>query len=665
VFAVFPRLAWNSRLVNMLHLTLFLLTLQSVISVLVIKRWDVAGTARIQMLLSLILGLLLLVVSVVIFMRSEKLSLYPRVVVCAALLCPVLYLWGHWFAGNFALLTHAFFVNFWSSAWEIAFALAREDINLAQFLTSVVLTFLTSKPKIRETANRTRLINWLFILCAVLVSTSYLAISNTDYLTFRTVWFYFGFFLSMGVLFYAAAKSFWRDTLAGDDISVMIALFMFAFIMTPSITKYFAQYFNLVNRSTVVFLAFFGSLGILFSAMSVRSDRIIMTFTMSAVILSILVNLVDADWEKGGQTTFTGSGEEQFTPSAISEMVRIKENERVSVYSLTYDSAGDLQALESVGVNTEPLVNLLRKNDFKIYYGTYTLYSDSLGSMSRTYDISNAPSSRLDGQNAPESQSDFLSSSMERNLLSGSAKVFQIFAHNGYGTASIQSSYMTGGKIFVDEYWPPIDKRGHEIKFTVALIRCILFGEFREDMEFVSIYSESTYHEFLRSKMAVKSGPWFTAMHAGLPGHSQNSGKLLPNETELFIGRFNEALKYMEGDIRTILENDPSAVIVILGDHGPYLTGDGINLTRYLPEDISELMIRDRYGTLVAIRWPDRVRAEKYDKDLIVNQDIFPVVFSYLADSPEPLKLMIKNKKAVLKNHVFIDNGVFMPYTAP
>jgi hypothetical protein len=73
-------------------------------------------------------------------------------------------------------------------------------------------------------------------------------------------------------------------------------------------------------------------------------------------------------------------------------------------------------------------------------------------------------------------------------------------------------------------------------------------------------------------------------------------------------------------------------------------------------------MIRDRFGTLVAIRWPDPERAAKYDKDLLVNQDIFPVVFSYLTDSPEPLKLMIKNKKAALKNHVFIDNGVFIPY---
>ncbi|MDR2176192.1 MAG: hypothetical protein LBO82_09705, partial [Synergistaceae bacterium] len=54
-------------------------------------------------------------------------------------------------------------------------------------------------------------------------------------------------------------------------------------------------------------------------------------------------------------------------------------------------------------------------------------------------------------------------------------------------------------------------------------------------------------------------------------------------------------------------------------------------------------------------------RAAKYDKDLLVNQDIFPVVFAYLADSLEPLKLMIKEKKAIFKGHAFLDNGVFAP----
>jgi hypothetical protein len=101
-----------------------------------------------------------------------------------------------------------------------------------------------------------------------------------------------------------------------------------------------------------------------------------------------------------------------------------------------------------------------------------------------------------------------------------------------------------------------------------------------------------------------------------------------------------------------------------MGDHGPFLTGggfDGFNpLANYSPAEITELMIRDRFGTLVAIRWPDPERASKYDANMLVNQDIFPVVFAYLADSEKPLGMMVKEKKVVMKDWVFIDNGVFI-----
>ena len=48
----------------------------------------------------------------------------------------------------------------------------------------------------------------------------------------------------------------------------------------------------------------------------------------------------------------------------------------------------------------------------------------------------------------------------------------------------------------------------------------------------------------------------------------------------------------------------------------------------------------DRIGTMVAVRWPDPARAAKYDQNLTLNQDLFPVIFSYLADDPAPLELM-------------------------
>jgi hypothetical protein len=175
--------------------------------------------------------------------------------------------------------------------------------------------------------------------------------------------------------------------------------------------------------------------------------------------------------------------------------------------------------------------------------------------------------------------------------------------------------------------------------------------------------SDESFHEFLRGNAVTKEGPWFTAVHYGYPGHSPISGVLRPNETELFAERYVKALEEMGKDIEAILTNKPSAIIIMIGDHGPHLTGDGFSITplaNYSLDEITELMIRDRFSTLVAIRWPNSERASKYDANLLVNQDIFPVVFAYLADSETPLGLMVKEKKSVIEERVFIDNGVFI-----
>ncbi len=41
---------------------------------------------------------------------------------------------------------------------------------------------------------------------------------------------------------------------------------------------------------------------------------------------------------------------------------------------------------------------------------------------------------------------------------------------------------------------------------------------------------------------------------------------------------------------------------------------------------------------MVAIKWPDAEKAARYDSLLVTNQDIIPIVFSYLSESETPLK---------------------------
>ena len=85
--------------------------------------------------------------------------------------------------------------------------------------------------------------------------------------------------------------------------------------------------------------------------------------------------------------------------------------------------------------------------------------------------------------------------------------------------------------------------------------------------------------------------------------------------------------------MKTLIKSDPSAIIIVASDHGPYLTknctGTGSNYPN--PYDISEISridIQDRFGTFLAIRWPDG-GYEEFD-EITVLQDLFPAIFSYL-----------------------------------
>ena len=104
----------------------------------------------------------------------------------------------------------------------------------------------------------------------------------------------------------------------------------------------------------------------------------------------------------------------------------------------------------------------------------------------------------------------------------------------------------------------------------------------------------------------------------------------MPDETELFKDRLDLANDEMKQDIETITQNDPGAIVVVAGDHGPYLTKNCTTILagHYDISEISRLDIQDRFGTFLAIRWPTEDFSE-YD-DITVLQDIFPAIFAYL-----------------------------------
>jgi len=168
-----------------------------------------------------------------------------------------------------------------------------------------------------------------------------------------------------------------------------------------------------------------------------------------------------------------------------------------------------------------------------------------------------------------------------------------------------------------------------------------LMGEFRFDV----VFDRPSREQFVKYKIStfedISQKPRFVYMHDYLPGHSQISGKCLPDETELYRERLAKANFQMEEDIETIIQNDPDSIIIVAGDHGPYLTKNCIGTGRdYDIAEISRLDIQDRFGTFLAIKWPDRDFSE-YD-DITVLQDIFPAIFGYIFQDRQFLEAKIE-----------------------
>ena len=114
----------------------------------------------------------------------------------------------------------------------------------------------------------------------------------------------------------------------------------------------------------------------------------------------------------------------------------------------------------------------------------------------------------------------------------------------------------------------------------------------------------------------------------------------------------------MKGDVEAILKKDTNAIIIVNGDHGPYLTKNCTDLIKYQSSKVSRLDLQDRFGSFLAIRLPngDVITEDK----VTVLQDLFPEIFNYLSNSTKFNQLKIQ--PVTLDRHnsagVYIDNGI-------
>ncbi|MFT3893882.1 MAG: hypothetical protein QM730_19815 [Anaerolineales bacterium] len=310
-----------------------------------------------------------------------------------------------------------------------------------------------------------------------------------------------------------------------------------------------------------------------------------------------------------------------------------------NVYLLVYDAYVPNETMLAYGIDNSAQESYLVDQGFTLYPHTYSIGAASAVTMSRVLNAS----------------SDYYGD-MRRGV-SGDGVVQNMLKHLGYETYGIfPSDYMFRG--VGSSYDHSIPR--NSVPMYVQLSKAIFVGEFRFDIENVG-FTQQSREQFIEAKRDVfKSLPGdqaFIYTHSNFPSHTQNSGACLPDETDLFRGRLDIANAEMQQDIDQIVQDDPTAIVIVAGDHGPYLTKNCYTLTdAYDASDITRLDIQDRYGTFLAIRWPTQGFAS-YD-DITVLQDVFPAIFAYLYHDPSILGAKVPSKTLPDSiSSVYVENG--------
>ena len=344
----------------------------------------------------------------------------------------------------------------------------------------------------------------------------------------------------------------------------------------------------------------------------------ILIFFLST-LLSLIINLTEKKQAQQAQLAELKQAQQaelaelKLKNNLVNEIIKTPMKVKPDIYLLTYDGYVVNETMLGYGIDNSPQEKYLEDKGFQIYPNTYSIGGSTWATMTRVLNMSDI----YPGSNS--------------QVMAGKSNVHKILAHNGYIKAQVMRNQRFWEKKppLLDYYYPSLDDNGHKI-----ILKAILEGEFDFNAPEKFAKRSHAYFKWKKRKFMSSSStqPKFLYTHTG-PFHSQNSGKCLHDETEKWERRLATANQEMKKDIETIEKNNPSALIIINGDHGPYLTKNCFSLSKaeYNIDEITRLDVQDRFGSFLAIKWPKNINI--LDKNITVIQDVFPAIFASLSNN--------------------------------
>jgi hypothetical protein len=362
-------------------------------------------------------------------------------------------------------------------------------------------------------------------------------------------------------------------------------------------------------------------------------------------------------------------GEKINIPEGLAEL-ELKDS--ASIYLFMHDAFPHKDCAKHFNLtNYNDLMSAFEQSDFKIY-DIYSMSDNTLGTMSSLFDfdtdylpkINNAATS--DNNNHVKLLKDagftnFFNGALDdvfRNKMAGNNITNILLKNKGYRTGNYNpyDRYIASGDnlydfVAQDEAFAETMLGPKNLMFKNILKGTLNSGMLNPTRQFLTELAEFAKYSSGKSKIF--------AWGMGCPGHSTLGGMgSTEKELQKFLPIYNKCIAAMKEEIRTLKQN-PNAIIVFMSDHGISLMDDGYRFPKNYDFSKTDYMkFRDIFGAFMAVRWPNMEKAEKYDGDFNVTQDLFPIIFAYLFDSETPLKYKIKNTELQIGPHKF-DKGVF------
>ncbi|OAD90160.1 hypothetical protein A7A78_08060 [Aequorivita soesokkakensis] len=297
-----------------------------------------------------------------------------------------------------------------------------------------------------------------------------------------------------------------------------------------------------------------------------------------------------------------------------------------NIYYIQPDGYANFSELKKGNYNIEnaEFESFLAENNFKDYPNFRSNYAATLPTNSAVFMMKH---------HYYNNGSDFTETIDARNVIVSDNSVLRILKNNGYRTFFLteQPYFLTNKPKMGYDFCNFSSK---EINFVTTGI-----GDPKDVIAPFKNYLE-TYPE----------GPNFFFVEIFNPGHITNKladSKGVEGEREHYIESLREANKKLTELTKTILANDPEALIIVMADHGGFvgMTNTSVSYTKNTSPDF----VNSIFSTILAIHWPNG-EVPEFDNKLKTSVNLFRILTAYLSKEPSYLANLQPDKSYIIIN---------------